>query len=310
MTTIHFSARRAGAGRLLACVATAAMAMALTACGALKDQYAASADAQQRASAEAAAETKAGANIDTQSTYLKLVEQMQKEGLWFASLAHIDALEKRWGVSPESTRMRADALRQTDQAAASAQAYKQLMGTPLESAGHRGLGLLAGARGSYAEAAQLLRQAQRQTPTDALLLSDLGYASLRAGQFEEARLPLMQALQLRPDSTQAQSNLALYLEVTGQSQQANQLMEANRMSAATRAAVRSAAQQLRTGSEVPLTVGSAANAPGGDVAAPPLMLKPSRWAGTGGVRTASQLNPSAADPALSLSPSTSSRGTP
>ncbi|CAA2108412.1 hypothetical protein [Variovorax paradoxus] len=312
MKTIESPVRAHRAARLLAMAATAAAAMALTACGALKDQYAASADAQQRAAAESAAETRAGATVDTRATYLKLVEQMQKEGLWFASLAHIDALEQRWGVSPESTRMRADALRQTDQAAASAEAYKRLMGTPLEGAGYRGLGLLAGARGSYAEAAQLLRQAQRQAPTDALLLSDLGYASLRAGQVEEARLPLMQALQLRPDSTQAQTNLALYLEATGQREQADRLMETNRMSPATRAAVREAAMQLRAGREAPLNVGSAVSAPRGDAGTPPppLMLKASRWAGTGGVRTASQLNPSVADPALSLSPSASSRGTP
>jgi len=317
------------AGRLLACAVAAAATFALAGCGALKDQYAAAADAQQRAAAEATADTKAGAAVDSKATYLKLVEQMQKEGLWFASLAHIDALEQRWGVSPESTRMRADALRQTGQAAASEQAYRRLVGTPLESAGYRGLGLLAGARGSFPEAVQLLKQAQRLTPTDAALLSDLGYASLRAGQIEEARLPLMQALQLRPDSAQAQSNLALYLEATGQDEQANRLMEANRMSPAARAAVRDAAQQLRAGGSRPLaSAGSLQPATGvtvvrrlPDTAAAatredqaqqqqPLMLKASRWSGGAGVRTASQLNPATADAAASLSPNSTSRGTP
>lgn len=323
MNTLDFCSCSRGALRMLACTAAVVGAMALTACGAMKDHYAASADALQRASAEAAAETRAGASIDTQPTYLKLVEQMQKEGLWFASLAHIDALEQRWGVSPESTRARADALRQTGQLALSEQAYKRLVGTPLEGAGYRGLGLLAGARGSYAEAVQLLKQAQRQTPTDALLLSDLGYASLRAGQIDEARLPLMQALQLRPDNTQAQSNLALYLEVTDQREEASRLMEVNRMSATAREAVRSAAQQLRAGrstqlpldSAVPARLAASASPDGASVGrdetiTPPLMLKASRWSAMGGVRTASQLNPSAADPALSVSPSTTSRGTP
>ena len=310
--------------RMLTCAAAAASVLAVTGCSLLKDTssaYAASANAQERAAAEASAETKSSANIDSKATYLKLVEQMQKEGLWFASLAHIDALEQRWGVSPESTRVRADALRQTDQAALSAQAYKRLIGTPLESAGYRGLGLLAGARGSYAEAAQLLGKAQRQTPTDALLLSDLGYANLRAGQIEEARLPLMQALQLRPDSTQAQSNLALYLEVTGQREQADRLMEVNRMPPAARAAVREAAQQMRTGG-TPLAAASAAPvavAPRPlastpqpareDTVPPPLMLKASRWAGMGGLRTASQLNPSVADSTLSMPPNSTSHGT-
>ncbi|KQW55870.1 hypothetical protein [Variovorax sp. Root411] len=311
MKTLDFCVCSHRVVRLLAC---SAAVLAFTGCGTLKDQYAASADAQQRAAAEAAADTKAGAAVDTKATYLKLVEQMQKEGLWFASLAHIDALEQRWGVSPDSTRMRADALRQTGQAVLSEAAYKRLRGTPLESAGYRGLGLLAGARGSYAEAVQLLQQAQRLTPTDALLLSDLGYANLRAGQIAEARLPLMQALQLRPDSTQAQSNLALYLEVTDQGEQANRLMEANRMSAAARAAVRDAAQQLRAGGTVspPAAVRPFPNArelAREDVTPPPLMLKASRWSGTGGIRTASQLNPPAADAAVSMSPNSTSRGT-
>jgi Flp pilus assembly protein TadD len=321
-----------------------AIALAVTGCAATKDHYAAGEDAQQRQAFETATEAKASANIDTQATYLKVVDQMQQQGLWFASLAHIDALEQRWGVSPDSTRMRADALRQTGQAAPAEAAYKRLLATPLESAGYRGLGLLAGARGNFAEATQLLRQAQRRTPTDALLLSDLGYASLRAGQFDEARLPLMQALQLRPDSTQAQANLALYFEATNQREQATALMDANRMPEATRAAVRDAAQQMRgtRGPVAPIATAPAADAasvvsavpaataapaavapaPTPDAAAVatlasddaaaviPLALKPSRWAGMGGVRTASQLNPSASAAAAPLTPTPITQGTP
>ena len=323
MKTPHFCMCSPAMRRMLAFASAGAAALVVTGCAGIKDQYAASADAQQRMAAEAAADTKAGASVDTQATYLKLVEQMQKEELWFASLAHIDALEQRWGISPESTRTRAEALRQTGQAVSAEAAYKRLLSTPLASAGYRGLGLLAGTRGNYAEAVQLLTQAQRRTPTDALLLSDLGYAQLRAGQIEDARLPLMQALQLRPDSTQAQANLALYLVATNQSEQADRLMEVNRMPEATRAAVREAAQQLRTGA--PATVRDAAPVPasaraavrpGGtsvatDDAAPlPLALKPSRWSGIGGMRTAIQLNPPTSDSTMTQSPTSTSRGTP
>lgn len=244
MKTLELFIRSSSARCVLAITAIGAASLAITGCAGLKDQYAASTDAQQRLAAEMAADTKAGASVDTQATYLKLVEQMQKEDLWFASLAHIGALEQRWGVSPESTRLRAEALRQTGQAALAEAAYKHLLGTSMESAGYRGLGLLAGTRGNFTEAVQLLAQAQRRTPTDALLLSDLGYAHLRAGQIEEARLPLMQALQLRPDSTQAQANLALYLEVINQRDRATALMDANRMSETTRLAVREAALQM------------------------------------------------------------------
>ncbi|MBT2336770.1 hypothetical protein J7E49_23050 [Variovorax paradoxus] len=303
--------RSRAARRPLACAFAAAAVLAFTGCAGLKDQYAASADAQQRMAAEAAADTKAGASVDTQATYLKLVEQMQKEELWFASLAHIDALEQRWGVSPESTRVRADALRQTGQAAPAEAAYKRLLGTPLASAGYRGLGLLAGMRGSYAEAVQLLMQAQHRTPTDALLLSDLGYAHLRAGQIEEARLPLMQALQLRPDSTQAQANLALYLEVTNQRDQATALMDANRMSETTRRAVREAALQMRApgGLAAPVAAATSASTRGEPIVAP-LALKPSRWSSVGGMRTVSQTTPPASTAEAPFSPNSNPRGTP
>jgi Flp pilus assembly protein TadD len=299
------------ARRMLAFACAAAATLVVTGCAGLKDQYAASADAQQRMAAEAAADTKAGASVDTQATYLKLVEQMQKEDLWFASLAHIDALEQRWGVSPESTRVRAEALRQTGQAVPAEAAYKRLLGTPLEGAGYRGLGLLAGTRGNYAEAVRLLAQAQRRTPTDALLLSDLGYAYLRAGQIEEARLPLMQALQLRPDSPQVQANLALYLEVANQRDQATTLMDTSRMSETTRLAVREAALQMRASGRTAAPVAGAAAASIRDESiVSPLALKPSRWSGAGGMRTASQTNPPASSAEAPLSLNSTSRGTP
>lgn len=311
--TVFAIARPARLTVVSACMVGAALA--LSGCASVKDQYAASADAQQRMAAEAAADTKAGAAVDTQATYLRLVEQMQQQALWFASLAHIDALEQRWGVSPDSTRVRAEALRQTGQAAPAEAAYRRLIGTPLESAGYRGLGLLAGMRGDYAEASRFLSQAQRRNPTDPLLLSDLGYANLRAGMVEEARLPLMQALQLKPDSTQAQANLALYLELTQQHDQATALMNANRMSEATRLAIRDAAQQMRLPGRPAAPV--AAAAPAGSPASgrdepivSPLALKPSRWSETISIRTAGQIgSPNlSADPPLSLN--STSRGIP
>lgn len=309
---IHFLKLRLhrARGSLGARAASCLLAFAIVGCATSKDQYAASADAQQRLAAEVAADTKAGTSVDTKETYLKLVEQMQRENLWFASLAHIDALEQRWGISPESTRLRADSLRQTGQASQSETAYKRLLGTPLEAAGYRGLGLLAGARGNYPEAVQLLKQAQRHTPTDALLLSDLGYAQLRAGSIDEARLPLMQALQLRPDSTQAQANLALYLELTNQQEQAAAMMDANRMPPAARSAVKEAALQLRGGRTATPTVPLAAGMPVRDETAPPLVLKASRWSNLTGIRTAIQSNPAATASSTPSSPISPARGTP
>jgi Flp pilus assembly protein TadD len=215
--------------------------LALSGCGATKSNYPGAEQHQQQQKAEAAASDAGSASADSAGTYLKLVDRMQRDGLWFASLAHIDALEQRWGPSPDSIRMRADALRQTGQADESRRLYGRLIGTPLEAAGYRGLGLLAGNAGDYPQAVRMLEQSQRRTPTDAVLLSDLGYAQMRAGRLAQARVPLMQALQLAPDNTQVQVNAALYLQASGQPAQAEMMMEANKMPATTRTAIRDAA---------------------------------------------------------------------
>ena len=206
-----------------------------------KGVYAGAADQQLQRNA---AEAPAGAPADSEETYLRLVAQMQRDGLWFASLAHIDALEQRWGGTPSSVRLRADALRQTDQPDAARAAYEKLVGTPLEAAGYHGLGRIAAARRDDAEAVRLFELARQRNPTDGVLLGDLGYAHLRAGRIAEARVPLMQAIQLRPDDPQVQVNVALYLQASGQAAQAEALMNAYKMAPKTRAAVHDGALSL------------------------------------------------------------------
>ena len=191
-----------------------------------------------------AAEAPAGAPADSEETYLRLVAQMQRDGLWFASLAHIDALEQRWGSTSPSVRLRADALRQTEQPEAARAAYGKLVGTPLEAAGYHGLGLIAAARRDDEEAVRFFELARQRNPTDGVLLGDLGYAHLRSGRIAEARVPLMQAIQLRPDDAQVQVNVALYLRASGQAEQAEALMNAYKMAPRTRAAVHDGALSL------------------------------------------------------------------
>lgn len=260
--------------------------LALGGCAGTKSGYPAAAEQQQRAEATAASDE--GSTTESATTYLKLVDRIQHDGLWFASLAHIDALEQRWGSSPDSMRMRADALRQTEQAEESRKLYSKLMGTPLEAAGYRGLGLVAGSKGDYPLAVHMLEQAQRRTPTDAVLLSDLGYAQLRTGSIPQARVPLMQALQLAPDNVQVQVNAALYLQVSGQTAQAEALMEASKMAAITRAAIQEAARSLGIASPaappipIALPTVAALTPPSETVTAPesgrqPLALKTASW---------------------------------
>lgn len=289
------------------------LVLALSACGSPRGHYAAAGSAPQRAndaSVEAAeAPAVRSGSVDTAATYLQLVERMQWEGLWFASLAHIDALEQRWGTSPASIRLRSDAQRQTGQSEAARAGYARLMGTPLEGAGHHGLGLLAGAEGDFALAAQRLRLAVQHSLADALLLSDLGYAQLRAGRIAEARLPLLQAMQLQPDELRIQVNVALYLQASGQGAVAEQLMQERRMGPATRAAVRQVAAELpRSGgggrsepSERPTAIGgdAAAGAELGTRPAAPAQRRPDGSDGWPGARFGVQVaaGRAVADPA-------------
>jgi Flp pilus assembly protein TadD len=240
--------------------AAAACAMTLAGCAAPSGYGLASA----RAAAVAPPETP----INPQSTYVNLIQQLQQKGLWFASLAHIDAYEQQNGVSPETQLMRGDALRQTGQLDASAAIYQKLMGSAAEAAGYRGLGLIAGARGDFPLAVQMLEQAQRRNPTDAIVLSDLAYAYMRSGRLAQARIPVMQASQLQPELAKVQGNLALFLLMDGQRPQADAVMERARMSSELREAIQREAQRARP---VPDLIANSTPASG------PLRLKISPW---------------------------------
>ncbi|WP_025598547.1 pilus assembly protein [Burkholderia sp. WSM2230] len=181
---------------------------------------------------------------DTPGMYLGLIDRMQSQGLYFASLAHIDAYEKQYGVSPDSILLRADALRMTDQPDASASAYRELLQTPLAARGHRGLGLIAGGQGDFAGAASELEQAALFAPTDATVLSDLGYARLRAGDVVGARVPLMKAAELDPANLKIVSNIALFLLANGQASEAQALMNQQKLTLDVRAAIRSDAAKI------------------------------------------------------------------
>ncbi|MCC8391174.1 pilus assembly protein [Paraburkholderia sp. MMS20-SJTR3] len=181
---------------------------------------------------------------NTPGMYLGLIDQMQSQGLYFASLAHIDAYDKQYGASPDSILLRADALRMTGQAAAAANAYGELLKTPLAARGYRGLGLLAGAAGDFATAAQQLQQAVHLAPTDAATLSDLGYARLRDGDIDGARVPLMQAAELDQKSPKIVANVVLYLLASGGDAQALAVMDQQQFAPEVRAAIRGDAAKI------------------------------------------------------------------
>lgn len=206
-----------------------AAVLALGACATKDSGYGVNAQTERAALIQAADQKQTVP--DTPGMYLGLIQRMQSQGLYYASLAHIDAYDKTYGVVPESILLRADALRMTDQPAASAAVYTQLLKTPLAARGYRGLGLLAGAAGDFDRAAQALTQASELAPTDASMLSDLAYAKLRSGDVVGARVPLMKAAELDQRNPKIVSNLALYLFAAGRAQDAQKLMNQQQLPA-------------------------------------------------------------------------------
>ncbi|KVH44593.1 hypothetical protein [Burkholderia diffusa] len=222
-----------------------AMASLLCACSAFKESgYGVGPQAERAALMDAAAQKQAAP--DTPGMYLGLIERMQSQGLYYASLAHIDAYEKQYGASPQTILLRADALRMTDQPAASTAVYTQLLNTPLAARGYRGLGLIAGAAGDFPRAAQALSQATVLAPTDAATLSDLAYAKLRSGDVDGARIPLMKAAELDQNNPKIISNLVLYLLASGRTHDAQRLMAQQKLSVEIRNDIRGDAMKITT----------------------------------------------------------------
>ncbi len=257
----------------------AACALALLgACAAIQSGYGVGPQAERQAMMQQADKPPPP---DTPGMYLGLIDQMQAQGLYFASLAHIDAYEKQYGVSPDTIVLRADALRMTDQPTASAVSYRQLLQTPLAARGHRGLGLIAGESGDFKQAVQELKIAAQLVPTDAATLSDLGYAELRAGDVGSARVPLMKAVQLDQNNRRIISNVVLYLFADGRAAQAQALMTQQKMTPEIRAAIRADAVKVAAAKQaqlldVPLpqgvrTTGPVASVPRATETAPRLL---------------------------------------
>lgn len=198
------------------------------------------------------------AKPDTRELYLSMIRQMQEQGSYFASLAHIDQFRIQYGTAPDIDILRADALRETGQSDAAEQAYRTLLSGNEAAAAWHGLGLIAAQRKDYAGAAQSLREAVFRAPTEAFYLSDLGFALLNNGDTGAARVPLAQAAELRPDSRKVLSNLAVYLVVTGEHSRADDMMTRAKMPQATRDAIDKLAADI--GAQVKASRAAAARA--------------------------------------------------
>ncbi|WP_430391641.1 tetratricopeptide repeat protein [Dyella sp. 20L07] len=187
---------------------------------------------------------------DDKVTYLDLIRQMQQQGAYYASLAHIDAYRMRYGNPPELRRLQADALRETKQFDAARDLYQNLTSTNQAAAAWHGLGLIAATTGQNELAEQHLQKAVELEPVNAAYLSDLGYARLCAGKIAGAREPLAKAAELDPTDAKVISNLSLWALLNGDNVQANAIMDRANLPQAARDSVRRLAIELQAAKRV------------------------------------------------------------
>lgn len=182
---------------------------------------------------------------DDKQLYLELITQMQRQGAWYASLAHVDAYRQRYGDSPALRLLQADALRETGQLPGAQTLYASLTNGPQAAAAWHGLGLIAVRNGDDTQAEQVLARAVQLQPLNTDYLGDLGFARLRAGQLDQAREPLAKAAELAPGNVKANANLAVYALLRNDTATAEWIFSSAALPEAARQEVRRLAQELR-----------------------------------------------------------------
>ncbi|TCJ17973.1 tetratricopeptide repeat protein [Parasulfuritortus cantonensis] len=177
--------------------------------------------------------------------YLQLIAKLQDKGLYFASLAHLDAFDRRWPGEKKAVLLRADALRETGYVNKASLLYESLMKSPYEAGAQHGLGLIASKQGDFNAALQALNRAAELDPTNAVVLNDLGYVQLLTSQMADAGFNLHKATELDPQDTRAGANLALYYVLDNKQSRAEGIMDWYRLSENQRKEIKDKADALK-----------------------------------------------------------------
>ncbi|WP_139169785.1 tetratricopeptide repeat protein [Chitinasiproducens palmae] len=193
---------------------------------------------------QAAEASQAQAVPDDRGLYLSLIRKMQDKRMYYASLAHIDAFQKRYGAADDIALLRADALRATGQGDAAVAVYRALERGDTAARALNGIGLVEASRGRFDLAVPALREAVTHAPTDVSLLNDLGYALLLQGDLAGARVPVAQAAELAPGNHKVMSNFVLYLLLNGQAQAADAVIARSKLPSATVLSIHAVAARL------------------------------------------------------------------
>jgi Flp pilus assembly protein TadD len=156
--------------------------------------------------------------------HLQLIEDMQRQGLYHAALAHLDALGEAGAELPRARFLRAESLRRAGDPAQAHALFQGLTTSCLAGLGYHGLARLDVDAGRTAEALRQFAAAEHERPTDPRIRNDHGYALLLAGHTREARHQFQTAWELG-GGERATANLLLALLVAGEEHEAEALAE-------------------------------------------------------------------------------------
>lgn len=176
--------------------------------------------------------------------YLELIARLQAKSLYFASLAHLDAYDRRWPDQPRATLLRADALRETGYPNKASALYESLLQGSLAAEAQYGLGLIATKQGDLNTALLALHRANQLAPTNAAILNDLGYVQILLQQLGDAGFNLHKATELDPKNIRAGANLALYYLLSDKPERAAGIMDWYRLKEAQRKEITDKAVEL------------------------------------------------------------------
>ena len=151
-------------------------------------------------------------SAQSRQIHLDLVRGMIAQGSYYAALAHIQELEKQSGTRDDLLVLKAQTLARLGRKAEAEKIYAGLLKGPYAGEASHGLGLLYASR-NYTQSLNYLRWAVKLSPTNADARSDLGYALLMGGYYDEARLQLATAYELNRGSDKIRNNYLLALLV-------------------------------------------------------------------------------------------------
>lgn len=172
-----------------------------------------------------------------------LVREMIDQDRLYAGLAHLEAQEKEFGTSDELRLLRAEILRKLGRTVEAERLYEELANTRYAGRAQHGLGLIY-VRRDLALGTRYLRRAVEARPTDARIRNDLGYALMRQGELEEARLHLATAFQLDDGAELSRNNYILLLLLEGNESEARRVATQSEVTASLMSELRQQAQSL------------------------------------------------------------------